>query len=437
MLTIDKWLEAQHAVLGSVLISCELAPMLLQDLRPTDFTGANRSIYEAISKVFLSDTPVDPVSVTDALGIEYRNHVLQLMEITPTAANYPHYVKICREQAKVTAVQDIGRQLSTTTSSEEMRKLLDKASAAMVDKNALRIVNMSAALRSFMDRHGPVKNANYLSWPVRQLNTRLYVEPGDFVIVGGYPSAGKSAFALQCAKHWAKSYKVGFFSFETTPEKLFDRMMSTMDMMTNGLDMDDIKRNRIKAAQWERIGMRNHEIVNLNLDLIPAAGMTVADIRSVTTMQGYGIILIDYVQLITSNGGTRTEQVTNISLGLHQMAQSMNVTIIGLSQLKRKNNDSDTDAPESSDLRESGQLEQDADVIMTLKLKEKDRPQGERWLYITKNKEGTCPKIGLAFDGSHQTFYKPGDNPAEQVSFDQLPANTPVPFERSNHYGSN
>jgi len=95
--------------------------------------------------------------------------------------------------------------------------------------------------------------------------------------------------------------------------------------------------------------------------------------------------------------------VTNISLALHRMAQDMRVMIVALSQLKRKGDDS---TPESSDLRESGQLEQDADIIMMLKLENKDQPDGNRELYITKNKEGTCPKILLAFDGKHQSFSK-------------------------------
>ena len=109
------------------------------------------------------------------------------------------------------------------------------------------------------------------------------------------------------------------------------------------------------------------------------------------------------MQLLTTTGANRTEQVTNISLALHRMAQDMRVTIVALSQLKRKGDDS---TPESSDLRESGQLEQDADIIMMLKLENKDQPDGPRQLYITKNKEGTCPMILLAFDGKHQTFTK-------------------------------
>ena len=259
------------------------------------------------------------------------------------------------------------------------------------------LIFCAKALKSFMERHtGEVK---YLTWPVSELNDRLYSEPGDFILIGGRPSTGKSAWSLQCAEHWSKSMKVGFFSFETNPEKLFDRLMASHA----GLSMDAIKRNTISSSQWEDICAMTNDIISLKCEIILAAGMTPSDIKAVTMMRGYQLIVIDYVQLIQSNGSNRTEQVTNISLALHRMAQDMRVTVVALSQLKRKGDDS---TPDSSDLRESGQLEQDADIIMMLKLEQADNYAGNREMFITKNKEGTCPKITLAVEGKHQRFSK-------------------------------
>lgn len=294
-------------------------------------------------------------------------------------------------------VKSIAARLAGAENSDGIRKLLEDANSLMVDKPTLRITTMSDALKSFMVRH--TGSVQYLSWPIRELGDHLFAEPGDFILLGGFPSSGKSAFSLQCAWHWARDVKVGFFSLETSSEKLFDRQMSSVASVS----MSDIKRNQISQEQWDRICALNPEITARNLELIPAAGMTPADIRSVTTMRGYKIIVIDYVQLLHSTGANRTEQVTNISLALHRMAQDMQVTIVALSQLKRKGDDS---TPESSDLRESGQLEQDADIIMMLKLENKDKPGGNRELFITKNKEGECFKTLLAFDGRHQTFTK-------------------------------
>ncbi len=396
-ITGTDWLQAQNSVIGAALIEPSLVPKVIQQTRSTDFSGPCQTIYNTMRKLFQDGSPVDVISLANALGNEYREYLVQLMEITPTTANVDSYIQLCREQAKVISVRNLAARLTSAQSSEEIRKLLDEANGLMVDKPTLRITTMAEALKSFMERH--TGQTNYMTWPIHELNDRLYAEAGDFILMGGFPSTGKSAWSLQCARHWARNTKVGFFSLETSSEKLFDRMMSSITELT----MDDIKRNSIPQTQWDKICAMTTEIVGHNLELIPAAGMTPADIRSTTMMHGYKVIIIDYVQLLQSTGANRTEQVTNISLALHRMAQDMQVTIVALSQLKRKGDDS---TPESSDLRESGQLEQDADIIMMLKLEKKDDPDGKRLMYITKNKEGTCPMIPLAFDGKHQTFTK-------------------------------
>lgn len=396
-MTSQDWLSAQNSVLGSALIEPDLIPKVIQQTRRSDYSGPCQTIYDAMVKLFQSGSPVDVVSLANILGRDYKSYLAQLMNVTPSAANIDYYIKLCREQAKVMQVKSLAAQLSGAESSDDIRKLLEEANGLMVDKPTLRITTMADALKSFMTRHtGTVK---YMTWPIRELNDHLYAEPGDFILVGGFPSSGKSAFSLQCAWHWARDAKVGFFSLETSSEKLFDRQMAAVAE----LSMSDIKRNALSSGDWDKVAALAPEITARNLELIPAAGMTPADIRSVTTMRGYKVIIIDYVQLLQGSGGNRTEQVTNISLALHRMAQDMQVTIVALSQLKRKGDDS---TPESSDLRESGQLEQDADIIMMLKLEHKDQPGGNRELFVTKNKEGECFKTLLAFEGKHQTFTK-------------------------------
>lgn len=439
--TETDWLQAQNSVLGAALIDPDLVPKVIQQTRSADFSGPCQTIYNAMRTLFQNGSPVDVVTLANALGSEYREYLAQLMQITPTTAYLDHYISLCREQAKVMAAKSIAARLAAAESSESIRALLDEANGLMVDKPALRITTMTDALKSFYERHsGTVK---YISWPIRELNDRLYAEPGDFILIGGRPSTGKSAFSLQCGWHWATNAKVGFFSLETSAAKLFDRKMSGIAEIS----MDDIKRNTISREKWQRVGTMSTEIISKNIELVEAAGFTPADIRSVTMMRGYKIIIIDYVQLLQSSGTNRTEQVTNISLSLHRMAQDMQVTVVALSQLKRKSDDS---TPDNSDLRESGQLEQDADIIMQLTLEKKDDPDGNRLLYITKNKEGTCPMIALAFDGKLQTFTKAqrtnetlskyvaegkkarrraGEAARDQNQFTLLPEDTEVPFK--------
>lgn len=437
--TSDRWLDAQYSVLGAALIAPEVVPKVVSETSDRDYSGACLTVYRAIRKLFLAGTAVDPVSVAEVLGQDYQYFLVQLMKITPTAANIDYYIALCREQAQVIRVRELAGQMAEAETGDKLRKLLEEASEMMVAKPSLKIVTMSDSLRSFMERH--TQDTAYLSWPVPELNDRLYAELGDMIIIGGYPSSGKSAWALQCAWHWAKTYRVGFFSLETSSEKLFDRQMSAVAQLT----MDEIKRNAITQDGWDRLAAMTTEITARNLELVPAAGMTPADVRAVTQMRGYQIIFVDYLQLLQGPGENRTSQVTGTSIALHTLAQSMGVTVVALSQLSRQGQQNKNAPPDMSALRESGQIEQDADVIMLLSLKDKDDASGPRALKIAKNKEGTCPVIFLAFDGKHQTFYKSGADvqrkliadgkrarrnnqqyPGEQLTM--LPDDTPVPF---------
>lgn len=396
-MTGDKWLEAQYGILGSILISEEVAPKVLLETTADDFSGPCRTVYEAVRKLCNANEPVDPVSVNHVLNGRYGEFLLQLMEITPSAGNLDHHIRICREQAQISAVRHLANELSLASSAEEMRRILEQINGKMVDRPGLRITNMAEGLTRFYARQA--EKAEYLSWPIQELSERLYAKPGSFIVIGGSPSTGKSAWALQCATHLGRGKKVGFFSLETDRDILMDRMLSSVPEMS----MDEIKRHTVSQRGWDALAQASTQITAVNLDLIPAAGMTTTDIQSVTMMKRYDVIFIDYLQLIIGSGSTRAEEVAKISMALHTMAQSMGVTVIALSQLKRKG---EADSPSMSDLRESGQIEQDADIVMILQLENEDDPSGPRGLYIAKNKEGTCFKIKLDFDGKHQIFSK-------------------------------
>lgn len=431
----DTWLDAQYSVLGSCLISPEVVPRVIHGTAGRDYSGPCLTVFEAIRKLFQSGEAVDVVSVANALGSEYREFLVQLMEVTPTAANIDHYIALCKEQSRMIAVRELARQMTEAENTGQLRALLEEAGGLMVEKTSLRITTMSDALTSFLERHST--RTEYLTWPVRELNDRIYAEPGDFLIIGGYPSSGKSAWALQCAWHWAKKYRVGFFSLETSSEKLFDRQMAAI----SGLSMDSIKRSDIDRKGWEQVCGLSTEITARKLELIPAAGMTAADVRAVTMLRRYQIIFVDYLQLLQGTGENRTAQVTSVSIALHTLAQSLGVTVVALSQLARQDPRLKNAAPDMSALRESGQIEQDADLIMLLSLEDRDKPEGNRILAIKKNKEGTCPSLLLAFDGRHQTFTKAGQtrqklihdgrkarHQTRQEQLTLLPEEAPVPF---------
>lgn len=439
-----KWTDAQYSVLGSALIEPKVVPRVLAQTCESDFSGPCLTVYQAMTAVFNSGFPVDPVSIASKLGKEYREFLAQLMDITPTAANVDTYIAICREQSRVIACREIGKELAVSENVQTARQLLEQASSLLVSAQTSRTVNMNDALHRFFER--AEKPVRYLSWPIKELESELHVGAGKFIVLGAEPSVGKTAFALQCAWHWSTAGKVGFFSFETDPETLFDRLISGF----TGIPMESIKTNRISKREWDAICQATQAITQRKLDLISAAGMTVSDIRAKIMESGYKIVIIDYLQIVSAKGGSRYEQVTNISIDLHTMAQSLGVVVLALAQLSRSEGERQ---PRNSDLRESGQIEQDADLILMLQLENQACPEGPRKLYVTKNKEGRLSQMLLAFDGRHQTFAKGGmldaavaeakaikkkhkggslpPTPSGPVpgQLEMLPTDTPVPFK--------
>lgn len=398
-------LDAQVSVIGSMLIDDQTVAQVMAQTTEDDFEGTHRTVYRAIRALFLEGQAVDPVAVLHRLGNGdgYRQYLAGCMDSTPTAANVSNYVDICREQARVRRARELGQALVTETDPAQVCRLLEEAAGLTAQQQKARAVTMVEAAHDFMARKS--KKASYLSWPIRELDEGLYVEPGDFVVVGGRPSTGKTAWTIQCAYHWAKTYKVGYFSLETSPAKITDRLYAHIA----GLDMSDIKQGRIGDAGWSAFAEASVDATRRTLEIVPAAGFSVADVRAHTLMRGYQIIVVDYLQLLQAAGDSRVAQVTSISIGLHTLAQSLGVTVVALSQMARQGKGESVQGMDG--LRESGQIEQDADVVMLLALEDPKSPKrGQpRILRIEKNKEGTCDGITLAFDGPHQTFSKARD----------------------------
>lgn len=416
--TSQDWLQAQNSVLGAALLDENAAIRILAETEETDYSGACKTVFNALQTLFSQGRPLDPVTVGGLLGADYRSFLLQLMELSPTAANVDHHIQLCREQAKILALQEIGQQLTTAETPEQVRQLLEQANSCMISKQRWKAATMSDALRSFMDGYN-VK-PDFLPWPFTGFGDNLRIKPGRFIIIGAEPSVGKTAFSLQCAWHWAKGKKVGFFSLETDKETLTERLIS--HLLT--IPLKKIQERELSTEEWDQVCGAAAEITSSHLEFVPASGMTTADIRGKILESGYQVVVIDYLQLMRARGGSRYEQVTNISLDLHTIAQSLGVTVVALSQLSRS---ADDHTPRNSDLRESGQLEQDADVILMMKLEKQTEPAGPRKLFVTKNKEGELFMSLLAFDGKHQTFSK---QKATSASYTQMarrkPQKTPV-----------
>lgn len=412
----------QVSVLGCLLIEPSLMGEAMSQLRPEHFTSPPcRLVYQAMCRLFSGGQAVDPVLVRDQLqGFDDATAFLvQVMQVTPSAANFPAYVKALRRQAALLALRDIGQQLADTTSLEDAIALVGKANTASADKPGLARVSAQAMVEDFIRRHDKVQPQEYISFGLSKLDAGTYAERGDFVILGGYSSAGKTALSLRYAWHMARKYRVGYYSLETHPRKLGDRSMAALA----GLDMGAIKRSALAKEDWDAVAKTYTQVLPLTLDFIPASGMTVQDIRADALANRYEVIYIDYLQLIQRSNPKDTNRVsiiTDISIQLHQLSQMHGILVVALSQLSRpeKSAGGKNSAPDMHALRESGQLEQDADIIQLLYLERPDDPKSRRVLKVAKNKEGEQGLIYLDFDGLHQTFRESNAPPeGERVDY--------------------
>lgn len=423
VITRDNWLEAQRAVIGSALIDSAVVPAVIAGTTEQDYTDACRTVFTAIKALFVAGKPVDPITINAHLGGAYDKFLMDLMEITPTAANVDAYISLCRDNGRLIRLRELGQQMQDAASLDDAVHLMEQANQAMVSRAAFSVVSMEDAMTAFFDRHSG--SVSYLSWPIDTLNKVLFAEAGDFIILAGYPSDGKSALAIQTAYHMAETKRVGFFSLETNPHKLFDRMISH----AASIDMSTLKTNSLTDADWDTVAQKSDWVIRHNLEYIPAAGMTVADIRAISQARRYDVIFVDYLQLVSGPGRDRYAIVTDVSIGLHNLSQSTGITVIALAQLNRpeqktvkgQNGRSTTvtPPPELRNLRESGQIEQDADIVMFVYRPNPD--QTDRMLLVRKNKEGELGSIALHFDGAHQTFYR---------TFPRVADDTPVPWEQ-------
>ena len=405
MVRIDDWTNAQSAVIGSALIDPACVPIIMSSCAPEDFGGEYRTLLDAIRDLAVRGQPVDPVTVLNVTGPAYRETVLRLMNETPTAANVTAYIDVCKEQSRLTRLAALGAELTGAATLADARETLQKAQAVSVEQDAARIVTMPEALAQFYaDHQGAEKE--YISTGFRAMDERLTLDLGDVLVLGGYPSDGKTALMLQWAWRMAQQHPVGIFSFETGAGKLMDRLVT---QAVPELRFTAVKHGTLDTGQWRAVTAHSVEITKRPIQIVEAAGMSAEDVLGVTLSRGFKIIALDYVQLVrpgvVRKGGTRAEEVAEISKTLALMARRHKLLVIELSQLSRpaKNNKGKTPPPTMASLRESGQLEQDADVVALL-YRIGEAEDARRELYVAKNKEGRTGRLELAFNGEAQRF---------------------------------
>lgn len=413
---VEDRLSPQYAVLGAMLIDQRVIGGAIQKLDDQDFTISQcRIVFQTIRRLWASGSAIDPVIVRDELaGFDIpTSFLVEMMDITPTCQNIDSYIAAMKKQAAIDAIRDIGAQLQTAETVEEITELLAKANAVTVRKKDRNRMNAEEMLKSFAEDHASNTEPEYFPWAYRKLYEKMYAEPGDVVIIAGRPSDGKTAFALINAWKQSETHRVGFYSLETGVKKIRDRSLA---MLLN-IDMGNIKRNRISNSEWEAYGIKSGMIASRDFEVIEAAGMTVDEIFADAVANRFEIIYIDYLQIVRASNPrefNRTQVVTDISIRIHQRSRSTGIMTVALAQINRSSMEgTKARQPQLSDLKESGQIEQDADAVMFIWREDPEKNDADRHLFVAKNKEGRIGSFDLAMEGKFQQFAEIVDERAE------------------------
>lgn len=420
-----RQLDAEQAVIGSILLDPEIVRDVMSFVSAEDFLSqTNRLIFQAVRALFRAGEPVDPITVRGRIGADYTDYLVQLMEITPTAANWRVYADLMREQAALQRIRDFARTLGEASTLDDCRETVAALGQLMSDGRRVDTWTMRDMLDDFWESQNPDADApKYFSYGISVLDEGTFTEGGDVVMIGGEPSSGKTALSLMLAYHMAITHKVGYFSLETGKKKVRDRMISTAMQ----IDFNAIKTRKLGDGDWAALAAKQADFAARDLTVLPASGMTATEITAISQAYGFDVIFVDYVQLIApeiDRKAPRSEQMADVSRALHTFAQKSGTLVVELAQLSRRERAGGWREPEMQDLKESGQFEQDADLILMLY---RPNPNDEvldeerhRILKIAKNKEYRRGKWPLYFDGAHQTFAVLAPDPAVKVDGKQV-----------------
>ena len=424
-------LEAEQSVLGSVLIDSRCVADIIGIVRPEDFyLQQNREIFEAVYTMFNYSQSIDPVTVLEKmreLGFyrdNSRDYILQLMEITPTAANAVRYANIVKDKAMLRGLGQAASDISETVQSQvgTPEEILESAERKIY---ALRkgdrgdsLEHIGTVLHKVFDRLTELSQSDSLipglSSGLRDLDMKINgLNKSDLILVAARPAMGKSAFALNLAVNVAKKYKktVAVFNLEMSREQLALRLLASESF----IDMQKLATGKLSEEEWGKLCMASAALSQTDIRIDDNPSVTVADINAKCRRLGddLGLVVIDYLQLMQGSGfGKNSENrvvvVSEISRSLKIMAKELNVPVVCLSQLSRAVESRTDKRPILSDLRESGAIEQDADSVMFLYRDDYYNPDTEEKniaeCIVSKNRHGETGTVKLQWFGPYQTF---------------------------------
>ncbi|MBE6919169.1 MAG: replicative DNA helicase [Ruminococcaceae bacterium] len=424
--------EAEQAVLGSMLIDAECIKDVMDQLQPEDFyLRQNREIFETIYSMFIYSKPIDGVTVAGEMeknGLyndNTRPYLLQLMEVTPTSANVMEYVRIVREKALMRSVAVAASEITamvqdgTGAAGDLLESAEQKVYAIRRGRNAQNMVTINVVLQEVMERLAELTAAGGATLP--GLTTGLSAIDGkingmnksDLLLLAARPGMGKTSLALNIALNAAKASgkTVAIFSLEMSRDQLVTRLIASEGLVEN----TRLVTGNLRESDWQKIAEAASSLSRLDIRIDDNPLLTVADMNAkCRRLDNLGLVVIDYLQLMTSAGGksysgeNRQQAVSDISRMLKIMAKELQVPVLCLSQLSRANEKREDKRPMLSDLRESGSIEQDADIVMFIYRDDYYNEDSEKRniaeCIVAKNRHGETGKVELRWMPDYTTF---------------------------------
>jgi len=433
-------IEAEQSVLGGLLLDNEALDKIADILGEGDFyRHDHKLIFQHIYRLINLSRPADIVTVAESLdsnaeltsigGLAYLD---ALAKNTPTAANIRRYAEIVRERSIMRKLVEVGSEIAESgylPKGRDAQELLDEAEAKIF-KIAEQDRHSSQGFIDIKSLLGPVVNrieelyqredqshVTGLATGFDDLDERTSgLQPGDLIIVAGRPSMGKTAFSLNIAEHIALELKkpVAVFSMEMAAIQLATRMVGSVGR----LDQHKMRNGQLDENDWPRLTMALGKLNEAPLFIDEGAGINAFDLRArarrlqKTCKENLGLIVVDYLQLMSGNTGKASEnratEISEISRSLKSLAKELNVPIVALSQLNRSVEQRPDKRPVMSDLRESGAIEQDADLILFIYRDEVYNPdsedKGTAEIIIGKQRNGPIGRVRLTFLGQYTRF---------------------------------
>lgn len=384
--------NAEGAVLGCLMLVPASADEAFLELDLSDFSDPDLSdAFAMCGSLYQRKGYFDGALCGN---LPCSNLLLDCAKFVPDPSRWRQYISEVKTDATRRRAQAISMQMCVQNLPlEDMLELNAKLCDILQSpQNEDAVIDMRRAVDNWIELQS--KPTRYIKTGFAKFDNLMFWAPGDFILIGGRPSAGKTAFSLQIALNMAKQgYKVGYYSYETYPNKLLDRLVSNV----SGIPLEKIKKHTVSIENKD-IKRATDLLRELPIKLISSSGKSIPWIKASAARNNFDVVMIDYLQLIHANlAKNRYEEVTKISMDLHNLAQQSGRLIIALCQLNRSSAEI---APRLQDLRESGQLEQDADAVLLLHNPE----SGDYTAAVAKSKESDLGTAHFIFDGATQIF---------------------------------